>query len=112
MFRKLVKPAASDMRSVIRFLNPRSMKPADIHGQLCELYGEHAMNDSMVRRWVRYFSRGRENVHYDPRSGRPSGVNEDLVRAVEDSRKQTIHHFVTFPAFSTYFTVTSSRNCV
>jgi hypothetical protein len=27
---------------------------------------------------------GRENVHDDPRSDRPSVVNEDLVRAVEE----------------------------
>jgi hypothetical protein len=37
-------------RSVIRFLNTRNMKPADIHRQLCEVYGEHAVSDSMVRR--------------------------------------------------------------
>jgi hypothetical protein len=32
------------------------------------------------------------------------------LHVLEDSREQTIHHFVTFPAFSTNFTVTSSRN--
>jgi hypothetical protein len=41
------------MWSVICFLDARNMKPADIHCQLCEAYGEHAMSDSMVRRWVR-----------------------------------------------------------
>jgi hypothetical protein len=51
-------------------------------------------------------------VHDDPRSGRPSVVNDDLLRAAEDSREQMNHHFVTFPAFSTNFTVTFSRNCV
>jgi hypothetical protein len=70
------------------------MKLADIPRQLCEVYGEHAMNDSMVWRWATHFNEGRENVHDDLRSGRPSIVNEDLVRAVE--REQTIHHFVTF----------------
>jgi transposase len=83
MFKKIEKPAACEMRSVIRFLNARNMKPADIHRQLCEVYGEHAMSDAVVRSWVRHFN-GRENVHDDPRSGRPSVVNEDLVRAVED----------------------------
>jgi hypothetical protein len=43
-------------------LNARNMKPADIHRQLCEVYGEHAMSDSMVRRWVRHFNEGRENA--------------------------------------------------
>jgi hypothetical protein len=58
------------------------MKPADIHRQFCQVYGEHAMSDS-ARRWVRHFNEGRENVHDYPRSGQPSVVNEDLVRAVE-----------------------------
>jgi hypothetical protein len=70
------------MRSVIRFLNATNMKLADIHLQLCEVYGEHAMSDSMVRRWVRHFNEGRENVYDDPRSGQPSVVNADLVRAL------------------------------
>jgi hypothetical protein len=42
------------MRPVIRFLNARNMKPADIHRQLCELYGEHDMSDSMVKNWVKH----------------------------------------------------------
>jgi hypothetical protein len=60
------------------------MKPADIHRQLCEVYGEHAISDSMIRRWVRHFNEVRENVYYDPRSGRPSVVNKDLMRAMEE----------------------------
>jgi hypothetical protein len=84
MIKKTEKPAACEMRSVIRFLNARNMKPAAIHRQLCEVYGEHTMSDSMVRRWVRHFNEGRGNVHDDPRSGRPSVVNEDFLRAVEE----------------------------
>jgi transposase len=38
----------------------------------------------MIRRWVGHFNEGRENGHDDPRSGRPSVVNEDLVRALEE----------------------------
>jgi transposase len=60
------------------------MQPADIHRQLCEVYGEYAMSDSMIRRWARHFNEGRENVHDDPRSGRPSVVNEGLVNAVKE----------------------------
>jgi hypothetical protein len=33
---------------------------------------------------VRHFIDGRENVHEDPQSSRPTVVNEDLVRAVEE----------------------------
>jgi hypothetical protein len=110
MFKKSEKPTACEMQSVIRFLNARNIKPADIHCQLCEMYGEHGMSDSMVRRQMRHFNERRENVHDDLQSGRPSVINEDLVRAVIQG-EQTIHHFVTFLAFSTNFMVISSRNC-
>jgi transposase len=83
----------------------QEMRPADIDRQICEVYGEHAMSDSMVRRWVRHFSEGRENVHDDPRSGRPSVVNEDLVRTVEEkiqeNRRFTISSLsLNFPQIS------------
>jgi len=38
----------------------------------------------MVRKWVRMFNEGRENVHDEARSGRPSLVNDDLVRKVNE----------------------------
>jgi hypothetical protein len=88
MFRKIEKPAAYEMRSVIRFLIARNMKPADIHRQLCEVYGEHAMSDSMVWRWMRHFNVGFKNVHDDPRSRRLSVVNEDWVHAEEEKIKE------------------------
>jgi hypothetical protein len=75
--------AAYEIRHVIRFLNANNMKPADTHRQLCEVYGEHAMSDSVVRRWMRHFNEGRENEDDYPRSGEPSVVNADLVGAVE-----------------------------
>jgi hypothetical protein len=50
MFKKIEKPAAYEMQSIIHFLNARNMKPPDIHRQLCEVYGEDAMSYSMVRR--------------------------------------------------------------
>jgi hypothetical protein len=105
MFKKIEKAAACEMRSVIHFLNARNMKSADIHRQLCEVYGEHAESDSMVRRWVRHFNEGRENVHDDLRSCQPSVFNEDLVRAVEENiqenRRFTISSLsLHFPQFS------------
>jgi len=46
------------------------------------VYGDNAMSDGMVRKWVRMFNEGRENVHDGAQSGRPSLVNDDLVRKV------------------------------
>ena len=82
MFKKIENPAACEMQPVISFLNAKNVTPAEIYRQLCDVYEEHAMSSSMIRRWVRLVKEERENMHDDPRSGRPSVVNEDLVRAV------------------------------
>jgi transposase len=37
------------------------------------------MNDGMVRKWVRKFNEGRDNVHEEPRSGRPSVLADGHV---------------------------------
>jgi hypothetical protein len=83
MFKTIERPADCEIRSVIRFLNARNVKPADIHRQICEVYSENAMSDGMVRKWVRQFNEGRENVHDEVQSGRPSVVNDDLVHVVD-----------------------------
>jgi len=59
--------------------------PSEIHNQICQAYGNNAMSDGMVRKWVRMFNEGRQNVHDEARSGRPSLVNDGLVRKVNES---------------------------
>jgi len=48
------------------------------------VYGDNAMSDDMVRKWVRMFNELREYVNDETRSGRPSLVNDDLVRKVNE----------------------------
>jgi transposase len=105
MFKTIERPADCEIQSVIRFLNARNVKPADIHRQICEVYGKNATSDGMVRKWVRQFNEGREDVHDEARSGRPSVVNDDLVLAVNSKvhEGQTVHNFVAFLAFPTNF---------
>ena len=94
MFKTIEGVADCEIRSVIRFLKTRNVLPSDIHHQICQVYGDNAMSDGMVRKWVRMFNEGRENVHDEARSGRPSLVNDDMVRKVNervrDDRRFTI----------------------
>ena len=94
MFKTIEGAADCEIRSVIRFLNSRNVLPSEIHHQICQMYGDNAMSDGMVRKWVRMFNEGRENVHDETRSGRPSLVNDDLVRkfneTVRGNRRFTI----------------------
>jgi len=59
--------------------------PSESHHQICQVCGDNAMCDGMVRKWVQMFNEERENVHNEARSGRLSLVNDDLVRKVNES---------------------------
>jgi transposase len=80
---------------VIRFLLARNNNAAEIHRNLCEVYGSNVMSDSKVRQWCRLFQEGRTNVHDKERSGRPSVINDNLVEKVNTTirgnRRFTIH---------------------
>lgn len=52
------------------------MKPADVYQQVCEMYGEHAVSESMVQRWTKNFNNSCESVHDDSQAGRSSVVTD------------------------------------
>jgi len=94
MFKTIEVAADCEIRSVIRFLNARNVLPIHIHYQICQVYGDNAMIDGMVRKWVRMFNEGRENVQDEERSGRPSLVNDDLMRKVNNERVRDDRRFI------------------
>jgi len=83
MFKTIEGAADCEVQSVIRFLHAGNVLPSKTHHQICQVYGDNAMSDGMVRNWVWMFN-GRENVHDEARSGRSSLVNDDLVRKVNE----------------------------
>jgi len=94
MFKTTEGAADCEIRSAIRFLNARNVISSEINHQICQVYDDNAMSDGMFRKWVRMFNEGRENVHDEARSGRPSLVNDDFVckvnERVRDDRRFTI----------------------
>ena len=69
MFKTIEGAADCEIRSVIRFLYSRNVLPSEIDHQICQVYGDNAVSDGVVRKWVQMFNEGRENVHYEARSG-------------------------------------------
>jgi len=93
-------PAKCEVRSVIRFLNAKGERPAEIHKQIVAVYG-NVMNRQNVTKWCREFSEGRTDVHDEQRSGRHSLISDDLLREIEGDirayRRMTIrelHHII------------------
>ncbi|GBL85696.1 hypothetical protein AVEN_189982-1 [Araneus ventricosus] len=91
MFKIIESPAPREVRSVIRFLSARNLSAADIHRQICEVYGATAMCKGKVRKWVTEFKSGRDNLHDDSRSGRPSVIRDDMVASVEEKILENRH---------------------
>jgi len=115
MFKTIEGAANCEIQTVIRFLNARNVLPSEIHHQIYQVYGDNAMSDGMVRKWVQMFDEGRVNMHDEAQSGRPSLVNDDLVHKVNgrvcDDRRFTISdlslHFPQISRTLLYDTVSS-----
>jgi len=94
MFETIEGATDCEIRSVICFFNATNVLPSEIHHQICQVYGDNVMSDGRVRKWVRMFNGGRENVRDEARSGRPSLVKDDLLckvnERVRDDRRFTI----------------------
>ncbi|GFX59316.1 histone-lysine N-methyltransferase SETMAR [Trichonephila clavipes] len=88
MFETIDQPADCEIRSVIRFLTTKNVSAAEIHRQISDVYGPNAMSSRKVRKWVRALKDGRENVHDEPRSSRPSVITNDLVNAVDEKIRE------------------------
>ena len=93
-------PAKCEVRSVIRFLNAKVERPAEIHKQIVAAYG-NVMNLQRVTNWCRESSEGRTAVHDEQRRCRPSLISDEILQESEEeihaNRRVTIrelHHFI------------------
>jgi len=93
-------PAKYEVRSVIRFLNAKGERQAEIHKQIVAVCG-NVMNRQNVTKWCREFCERRTDVHDEQRSGRPSLISGELLREIEGefraNRRVTIrelHHII------------------
>ena len=93
-------PTKCEVRSVIRFLNARGERPAEIHKQIVAVYC-NVMNRQNVTKWCREFSEGRIDVHDEQRSGRPSLISDDRLQEIEGEirangrvRIRELHHII------------------
>jgi transposase len=76
-------PASCEFRAVVHFLHAKDMSAAEIHRELCAVYGRNVTSGGTVRPWCRMFKDGRTHVRDEERSGRPFAVSDDLVQNVD-----------------------------
>ncbi len=79
----LKSASKEEIRGVIRFFRFKKYTAIQIHRELTAVYGQDVMSVQKVRNWCRMFDSGRESAADKARSGRPSVVNDDLVKRIE-----------------------------
>jgi hypothetical protein len=47
-----------EIPAVIRFLHAKNVSAAEIHRELCGVYGQNVMSEGTVRQWCRMFKDG------------------------------------------------------
>ena len=78
--------ASEYQRSILFFLWKRGVKAVDISRQLSEVFGDSALKEKAVYKWVDRFKNGQETVDDDPRPGRPStSLTKQNIEAVEQA---------------------------
>ena len=60
-------PAKCEVCYVMRFLNSKGERPAEIHKQIVAVYG-NVMNRQNLPKWCRELSEGRTDIHDEQRS--------------------------------------------
>jgi transposase len=74
-------PAKCEVFSVIRLLNAKGERPAEIQKHVVAVCG-NVMNRENVTKWCRELCEGRTDVHDKQRSGRPSLIPDDLLQEI------------------------------
>jgi hypothetical protein len=54
-------PASCEIRAVTRFLHSKNMSVAEMHRELCAVYGQNVMSEGTVRECYRMFKDGPTN---------------------------------------------------
>jgi hypothetical protein len=69
--------------SVTCFIDEKYIRPAEMHHQLFEVYGESITSEGNVPKWCRLFNEGKENVNSDVISGHPFMITAKLKDSVD-----------------------------
>ena len=69
-------------RHIFLFEINRGVEAAEATRNNCSVYGYNVIRESTTRKWVSRFKEDRFDICDTPRSGRPSGFDEDIFKYI------------------------------
>ncbi|KZC08453.1 Histone-lysine N-methyltransferase SETMAR [Dufourea novaeangliae] len=78
-------------RHILLFYFRKGKKAAEAHKEICEVYGVDCITDRTCQNWFKKFRSGDFSLKDDQRSGRPTEVDDDQIKAIiEEDRHITV----------------------
>ena len=85
-----------EIRTFIKARSLLGLKPADIHPEVCDIYGEEQMSYRYVCRWLAKYKAGQQDLKDDARSGRPPKTTTKInIKNITDILNQDARYTVT-----------------
>ena len=69
-------------RHILLFEFSRGAKAAEETTNICTVYGDNAIGESMVKKWFSRFNKDHFDISDTSRSGRPSGFDENSLNTL------------------------------
>ncbi|XP_020289890.1 histone-lysine N-methyltransferase SETMAR-like [Pseudomyrmex gracilis] len=76
------------LRVIMMYEFRRGTRISNTVKNICDVFGENAVSIPTCERWFAKFKRGDFNLEDQPRSGRPSGIDDDIVRNLVDANSR------------------------
>jgi hypothetical protein len=76
-------PTSCEICTAITFLHAKNISAAQIHHELCTVYGQNVTIEGTARQWCKMFKDGQTNVHDKEQRVWPSVVSDDLVQSAD-----------------------------
>lgn len=78
-----------ELRVLIRYCWKRGLSTRDAQREICDTEGEGTASHMTVSRWYKRFESGDMSLKDEPRSGRPSKLDDDVLQAALDLEKSS-----------------------
>jgi len=71
-------------RHILLYYFKKGKRAADAHKKICYVYGDNALTERVCQKWFAKFRSRDFDINDAPRSGRPTKINSDNVKAIID----------------------------
>ena len=94
-----------EIRVLLRHYWKKGLKAASAAQEICDVEGEDTVSTHMAQRWFKRFSEGNTSVEDQPRSGRPTTIDDEALRLKVELEPSTSTRILSTEFGTSQFTI-------